>query len=368
MGLTTVYLRARRATVRLRGPYVYGVLIPRDPRSLSKTKKSGGRISLHQKSYMFKRVIIKIGTSVLTNAAGSVDEPVLERLVGEIALLKKGGIEVIMVTSGAVGFGREVMQSENFSRHTEHTKVLAAVGQVRLMSTYVRLFDAQSITCAQVLVTKDDFRDRDHYHTMRETFLHLLDDKVMPIVNENDVIAHKDVSFTDNDELAGLIAAQLEADAMIILSSVEGVLSGDIHDSSTHAISRIDPTNIDSYQKFISNKKTAAGRGGMVTKFAVARRLMVCGITVYIANGKRQGIVQSILRGDAVGTRFVPADKINSVKRRLAYADGFAMGTIVINERAAELLSTKKQAMSILPVGIVIVEGDFKKGDIVEIR
>jgi len=317
---------------------------------------------------MFKRIIIKIGTSVLTNAAGGVDEPVLERLVGEIALLKEGGIEVIMVTSGAVGFGREVMRSGNSSRHTEQTKVLAAVGQVRLMNMYAGLFQALNIVCAQVLVTKDDFRDRERYHNMRETFLGLLHGDVVPIVNENDVIAHKDVSFTDNDELAGLIAAQLEADAVIILSSVDGVLSGDVGNPSTHTVSSIDLTNIDFYQKFITAKKTVTGRGGMVTKFAVARRLMVCGITVYIANGKRQGIVQSILQGDTVGTRFVPADKISSVKRRLAYADGFAMGTIVVNERAAELLSTKKQAMSILPVGIVTVAGDFNKGDIVEIR
>lgn len=316
---------------------------------------------------MYKRIIVKIGTGVLLDNKGELDILVLQRLVEEAAQLKSSGVEVVIVTSGAVGFGRGKMRSANTSEAVISTKVMAAVGQVQLMSTYDRLLSAHSIVCAQVLVTKEDFRDREHYQNMRETFVGLLRDNIMPIVNENDVIAHREISFTDNDELAGLIAAQLEADAVIILSSVAGVLSGGEEDSTSQVIPSIGLAHIEQYQALVSKKKTSSGRGGMQTKFAIAHRLMLCGIAVHIAHGKQVGVLESIMQGDKVGTHFVPEEKVSGIKRRLAYADGFSMGTIVVNKRAGEMLSAKTKAMSILPVGIVRVEEDFGKGDIVEI-
>lgn len=203
---------------------------------------------------------------------------------------------------------------------------------------------------------------------MRRCFLNLLRDGIIPVVNENDVIAIKELVFTDNDELAGLIAAQLEAGAVIILTSVDGVLDGNPSDLSAKTIPEIDLKNITEVQKNVTKEKTGVGRGGMMTKFAVARKLIASGIAVHIASGKKKNVVLDIINNRSVGTKFVPSKKTSGVKRRLAYSEGLTMGAIVVNECAGDMLTAKQRAMSLLPVGIFKVEGEFKKGDVVEIK
>src|ERR1043166_4581667 len=202
------------------------------------------------------------------------------------------------------------------------------------MQTDARLFTKRNYLCAQVLVTKEDFRDRGHYQNMRRCFLNLLRDGVVPIVNENDVVAIKELVFTDNDELAGLITAQLEADALVILTSVDGVLDGSPSDPSSKTIPEIDLKNIAVFQKYITQEKTDVGRGGMVTKFAVAKKLVSSGIAVYITHGKKENALLDIVYGRAVGTKFVPSRKTSGLKRRLAYSEGLTMGAVLVNECA----------------------------------
>ncbi|MEK7619213.1 MAG: glutamate 5-kinase [Patescibacteria group bacterium] len=318
---------------------------------------------------MYRRVVVKIGTGVLSREDGTVDDSVLESIVGQITSLKKKSIEVVLVTSGAVGCGRGLMKATTDSETVEDKQVFAAVGQVRLMQTYARLFEKRNVLCAQVLVTKEDFRDRGHYQNMRRCFLNLLRDGIVPIVNENDVIAIKELVFTDNDELAGLIAAQLEADTLIILTSVDGVLDSSPRDPHAAVISRIDCAHIAEFHKRITREKSSVGRGGMMTKFTVARKLVSSGIAVHIANGRRGHILADIIMGRRVGTTFVPLSrKISGVKRRLAYSEGLTAGTLVVNSCTSELLRSKDRVMSLLPIGITKVEGEFKKGDVVEIR
>lgn len=317
---------------------------------------------------MYKRVVVKVGTKVLSKENGYIDEAIVENLIGQIINIRKNGIEVVLVTSGAVGSGRGLLKPNKKTETVADKQVFAAVGQVKLMEIYSRLFGLRGYLCAQVLVTKEDFRDRGHYQNMRNCFLNLIRDGVMPIVNENDVVAIKELVFTDNDELAGLVASQLEADAVIILTSVDGVLDGNPSNPLSKLIPQIDLKNIGSIQKHITQSKTTIGRGGMVTKLSVAKKLISSGIAVYIAHGRKKNVLGDIINGKAVGTKFVPGRNTSGVKRRLAYSEGLTMGSLTVNKCAGDMLTAKEKTMSLLPVGITKVEGDFHKGDVIEIK
>ncbi|MEK9151609.1 MAG: glutamate 5-kinase [Patescibacteria group bacterium] len=315
---------------------------------------------------MSKRIVVKVGTKVLSADGGKLDVAILKHLVEQIIVVKNQGIEVILVTSGAMGAGRSLMSVRTKEKIAEK-QVLAAVGQVKLMSTYSNFFEKKDKICAQVLATKEDFRDKVHYLNMRTCFENLLKNDVIPVVNENDVVATTELLFTDNDELAGLVASQLNADAVIILTSVDGFLTGDPKDKNSVLIPEIDFSDSGMYQKYISSDKTEFGRGGMLTKFNIARTLALQGITVYLANGKRKNILSDIISGKKVGTKFLPKRRVTAVKRRIAHSEGLEKGCIQINECAEELLLSKTKIMSLLPVGVTKVSGNFEKGDIIEI-
>jgi len=253
---------------------------------------------------MYKRIVVKVGTKVLSKDDGTIDTDVMEHLAEQIAALKKNS-EVILVTSGAVGMGRSLLTLEGADSVVEK-QVFAAVGQVKLMSMYADLFAKHGYVCAQVLATKEDFRDEQHYLNMKNCLENLLRDNVIPVVNENDVVAVAELLFTDNDELAGLIASQLSADAVIILTSVDGVLTGDPKDPGTTVVPEINVSDIASFQKYITSEKTGSGRGGMRTKFSVAEKLAAEGITTHIVNGKKKNVLVDVVAGKKLGTRFAP--------------------------------------------------------------
>jgi len=232
---------------------------------------------------------------------------------------------------------------------------------VGLMTLYERLFQTRALHCAQVLVTKGDFRDKQHYANMKQCFENLLRENIVPVVNENDAISISKLGFTDNDELAGLIAAQLDADAVLFLTSVDGVMQGGA------VVPEIREEDTASFERHVSDTKSAGGRGGMLTKFGIARKLMAQGIPVHIVNGTREGILIEIIDGKQAGTRFVPTKKASAIKRRLAYSEGLAVGAVYVDAGAEKILLSKKSA-SLLPVGIKKIEGEFKKGDTIEIR
>ncbi|MEI6650891.1 MAG: glutamate 5-kinase [Candidatus Moraniibacteriota bacterium] len=317
---------------------------------------------------MYHRIVVKVGTKVLSGDDGLLDALTIENIVRQISALKKRGVEIVLVTSGAVGSGRAVMGKTIGQETIEDKQVFAAVGQVRLMETYSELFRESGYACAQVLVTKEDFRDRNHYQNMRRCFLNLLRDGIVPIVNENDVIAIRELVFTDNDELAGLVAAQLQADALVILTSVDGILSGSPSDPSAKTIPRITVEDLTDARRHITTDKTAAGRGGMLSKFTVAKRLALSGIAVHIADGRKRNVIRDILDEKRIGTTIVPTGKLSGVKRRLAHSEGLAMGAVRVNDCARDILLSKERPISLLPVGITGIDGDFRKDDVVEIR
>ncbi len=315
---------------------------------------------------MKKRVVIKVGTNVLTTEDGALDTEVVQHLVAQLCTVKADGTEVILVSSGAMGAGRGLVVPSAVDE-VARKQVLAAVGQVRLMGVYAEAFAAEGAQCAQVLATREDFRDRAHYLNMRTCFENLLRSGVVPVVNENDVVATTELLFTDTDELAGLVASQLNADAVIILTSVEGFLSGDPRRADSRVIPEIDCSGRASYEQYISPSKTAFGRGGMLTKFHIARKLALQGITVYFANGKRTGVLADLVAGKRIGTKFLPRARSSALKRRIAYSDGLTKGAVRVNRCAEELLRSKEKIMSLLPIGVIDVTGDFSKGDTIAI-
>lgn len=254
---------------------------------------------------MYKRIIVKIGTGVISRSDGSLATEVLEQLVDQTAQLRKKGTEVIVVTSGAVGTGRGLIDLP-IADSVVASQVFAAVGQVKLMSTYAKYFAERGFVCAQVLATKEDFRDKEHYQNMKNCMSNLLQDNVVPVVNENDVVAVAELVFTDNDELAGLIAEQLDVDAVIILTSVEGFFAGNPKDTSAKIIQEINISDADLYEKYITDGRSTSGKGGMLTKFSVAKKLGKLGIATHIVNGHRPNVLLDVVSGKKIGTKFLP--------------------------------------------------------------
>ncbi|MEL6357004.1 MAG: glutamate 5-kinase [Bacteroidota bacterium] len=250
---------------------------------------------------MLQRLVIKVGTNVLTRPDGRLDTTNISRLVDDIATLKQAGVQLILISSGAVGAGRELLPAADELHSVERRQMLSAIGQVRLMELYRQLFAGHDLLCAQVLATKGDFRDEIHYANMLACFRALLHDQVVPVVNENDVVAVTELMFTDNDELAGLVAQMLKADALVILSSVDGLFSGPPDNPQSRLIPRVvaDDTSVWAH---IAPEKTSFGRGGMITKIKMAQRTAKEGIRVYLGHGRRDGLLVGLLKEEWYGT------------------------------------------------------------------
>ncbi|MBU1017541.1 glutamate 5-kinase [Patescibacteria group bacterium] len=315
----------------------------------------------------YKRIIIKVGTNVITQENGLLNEPVLKELVSQIAQLKKKGAEVVLVSSGAMGAGRPFVRLREKCNRVLERQILAAVGQTRLMNTYDRLLQKHGFLCAQVLATKEDFRDRRHYLNMKSCLEGLLQDEILPIVNENDVISVSELMFTDNDELAGLLSAMLNVEALIILSTVDGVMDRDPKEKGAKVISVVKPKHKNIHEG-ITSEKSLFGRGGMLTKCRIAERMSKLGITTHIANGKTKNILLDIFNNKSAGTLFPPAKKVSGIKKWIAHAEGQERGIAIVNKCAEEVLVAKDKAASLLPVGITKVTGDFEKGDIIRVE
>ena len=318
---------------------------------------------------MYHRIIIKVGTKVLTDQDGSINEQIIKDLVSQIATLRQQGTQVVLVSSGAVGAGRASMKRSSASKDPLGDKqVYAAVGQSFLMGLYTRYMTVHGITPAQILVTKEDFRDRTHYNNMQTCLENIFSRDIVPIVNENDVIAVKELFFTDNDELAGLLALQLDVDAVFFLTSVDGIIKN-LQEGSGDIVSNISADELADVERYVTADKSNTGRGGMRSKFMTARKLMAAGITVYLQNGTvKEGVLRR-LNGEAFGTRFTPRKKISARKRKIAHGDdSLARGSVTVNKRLETQLISADRARSLLPVGITKVDGDFVAGDLIIIK
>lgn len=316
-------------------------------------------------SAAYKRIVVKIGSNVLTQSNGLPDQNRISHLVDQIATLKKQGVTVVVVSSGAVASGRSMIKISEKHDAVAARQLLASIGQIKLINTYLSLFEKQDILCSQVLVTKEDFRDRKHYLNIKNCLSILLKHKVIPIVNENDVVSVTELMFTDNDELAGLVASMLEADALIILSNVDGIYDGDPKLPGSGIIQEIKKDN-DSVDSFISTAKSGSGRGGMVTKLGMARKVAKLGIPVHIANGTKNDILTDLIDKKAIHTYFVPEKNTSGKKKWIAHSEHSATGSVQLNKGAIDALISG-EARSLLPVGILNVLETFQKGDIIRL-
>lgn len=315
----------------------------------------------------FSRIAVKVGSNVITKPDGSLNEWRISRIVQDISTLVKQGKEVILISSGAVASGRNEVKLSRKTGLVESRQVLAAVGQVKLMATYQFLFGKYGIPAGQVLATKESFSGRLNYLNMKNCISAMLENMVLPIVNENDTISVNELMFTDNDELSGMIATMMDCGSLLILSNVDGIYTGNPDDESAVLIREVTEDS-DQLDRYISSSKSVSGRGGMLTKYKTARKTAAAGIDVYIANGTCDSIITDIVRKKEVPfTHFAPGSQRKSgVKKWLTYSDTFAKGTVTINNGAKEALLGER-ASSLLMVGVKVIEGHFKKGDIIRI-
>lgn len=315
----------------------------------------------------FSRIAVKVGSNVLTRRDGTLDVTRMSALVDQIAELHKTGVEIILVSSGAVASGRSEVHSAKKLDSVDQRQLFSAVGQAKLINRYYELFREHGIAVGQVLTMKENFATRRHYLNQKNCMTVMLENGVIPIVNENDTISVSELMFTDNDELSGLIASMMDAQALIILSNIDGIYNGSPADPTSEVIREIGQGK--DLSSYIQTSKSSFGRGGMLTKTNIARKVADEGITVIIANGKRDNILVDLIQHpeNTLCTRFIPsAEPVSSVKKWIAHSEGFAKGELHINYCATELLFSDK-AVSILPVGITDVIGEFEKDDIVRI-
>lgn len=319
-----------------------------------------------------KRIVIKLGTNILRNDDGEVALSRIYSFVDDIANLVKQNKEVIIVTSGAVGLGKKKLNLET-TEGDGVKQACAAVGQSRLMSFYENGFNTHEIPIAQILLTEDDFSLRHRYLSLRTTLNKLIEMGVVPIINQNDTVstieladrlAGMKVSFSDNDKLSALVASELDADLLILLSDIDGLYTSNPKENNQAELIK----EVDSVTDEILNLGTDAsegGRGGMKTKLEAARLVTRFGGKVLIANGKIPYIINKIFEGEDLGTMFIPStENLSGKKRWIGYATN-VRGKLIVNEGAKTAVLEKNT--SLLPIGITNVINDFKQGEVVSI-
>lgn len=312
-----------------------------------------------------RRFIAKVGSQVLCSENGALEPTVLEALASQLARLRADGWEVLLVSSGAVAAGKSVAGEAVAAMRNPVTvkQVLAAAGQVRLMETWQNAFRQHGLQTAQLLLSKADFQSREHYLNTRACVEGTLEAGLVPVINENDVVAVTELMFTDNDELAGMLAGMIDAQVLALLSSVEGV-----HDPSSGAtIGQWDDTQ-HSIESVVRSGTSQLGRGGMHSKLSVARRTASLGTDVTIADGRVNDVLCRLAAGEAIGTHFPASNRVPPAKRWLASMDDHALGVVVINDGARDALLDRNRLTSLLPVGIVALNGDFQQGDVIQVR
>ena len=315
-----------------------------------------------------KRIAIKIGSNVLTRSDGTLDITRLSSLVDQVAILHKKKIEIILISSGAVASGKSEISVTGKLDDVSARQLYSAVGQAKLINRYYDLFREHKISCGQVLTTKESLGTRQHYLNQKNCMSVMLENGVIPIMNENDTISVTELMFTDNDELSGIVATMMNADTLIILSNIDGIYNGSPSDPKSEVIREIHTGKTD-ISDYIQTTKSSFGRGGMLTKYRIAKKVADEGVSVIIANGKKENILLELFdkEKETICTRFIASSKgTSNIKKWIAHSDGFAKGEIYINEGAMEALLGNK-ATSLLAVGIFKVKGDFEKDDIVRI-
>ena len=312
-----------------------------------------------------RRIVVKVGTNLLRGEEEGLNLRFMAALAVQIGKIKKQGIDVILVSSGAVGAGAYVMGFDVPPKRLSERQALAAIGQSRLMHHYKGVFKDYGLNVAQVLLTLESFEDRQRYLNARNTFDTLLSWGVLPIVNENDTVAVEELKFGDNDQLSALIAGKIAADLLVVLTDVEGLF--DRHPSEPGA-RRITALALSEFSKIETNDDEGStfGLGGMKSKLQGIRIASRAGILVNISCGWTEDILMRVLAGEAVGTWFEPEPKrISARKRWLAFGKRLGPGRIKVDRGAETALRNAKK--SLLPSGVIEVDGEFSEGELISV-
>jgi glutamate 5-kinase len=310
------------------------------------------------------RLVVKVGTNTLTAGGESLRRPRMLELVRQVARLVQDGHQVALVSSGAIVAGREALHVARDGKDIPFKQVLAAVGQARLMQAWDQLFSLYDVTVAQTLLTRADLADRQRYLNARNTLLALLDRDVVPIINENDVVAVEEITIGDNDNLSALVANLIDADLLVLLTDQAGLYTADPRRDPSATLIREVPVISDEIMALAAGAGTARGTGGMVTKIQAARVATESGVTVMVADGATENVLNRAAAGELVGTRF-PTTRTGLESRKRWIVAGLAgRAAARIDAGAAAAL---KRGRSLLPAGVVDVKGPFDRGDSVNI-
>lgn len=318
-----------------------------------------------------QRIVFKFGTNVLRNDDKEISLSRIYTFIEDIAGLKKQGKEIIIVTSGAVGLGAKKLRVDS-NESMSVKQACAAVGQCRLMCIYEDGFDKYGITTAQILLTEEDFTQRVKYLSLHDTLNTIISLGAIPVINQNDTVSteelafYKDafqISFSDNDKLSALVASELDADVLIVLSDIDGLF--DDNPKTNPNAKKIDVVQeiTEEFEEFASGA-AAGGRGGMKTKLEAMKVITRSGGTGLIANGKEPHIIKRIFGQEELGTIFLPTENLANKKRWIAYATNI-QARLIVNDGAKKALTEKYT--SLLPIGVLNIEGDCQKGEIVSI-
>lgn len=346
-------------------PFLHPATFP-PRRSLGFTPGGGFGTKLRVRSKVLKditRIVVKLGTGVLTDSRKQPDLAQMEQLVGQIAEQRKAGKEMVLVSSGAVGAGMGVLGYEKRPDDLAELQACAAVGQSRLMATYEKLFGAFGLSVAQILLTHDDLEHHERHLNARNTLVTLLRLGVIPIINENDVISFTELKFGDNDKLSALVASLLPADLLVVLTTVDGVIEnfGKANPRTIPVIERIDS----SLEKLAGGTSSSTAVGGMASKIQAAKIVVRSGIPLVIASGKKKQALARVVAGQEEGTLFVPhPTRLQGRKRWIAFFH-HPQGALFVDAGARKAL--RENGRSLLPPGIARCEGEFEAGAVIRI-
>ena len=322
-----------------------------------------------KENYKYRRIIVKAGTNILTGGRDELDDSFIDNLVSQISELSSSGREMLLVSSGAVAAGRGVMRNLSKSSVLPDRQVLAAVGQGRLMHLYEQAFATHGIPTAQALLSRRDVDDRLGYLNLRNTLLSLLNNGVVPVINENDVVAVEELEgevFGDNDTLSALVANLIDADLLVILGSVEGMYTKDPNIFTDAELISVVEKMDDKLNEYAGPSSDLRGRGGMVTKIEAARLATASGVDVVIANGTTDSVVVRLSNGERIGTLFKTSVSKLESRKRWMLSGVSNKGNIKVDKGAVSALKSSKT--SLLPAGVLSCFGRFERGDIVYIK
>ncbi len=310
-----------------------------------------------------KRWIVKIGSALLTNDGRGLDTEAIGAWVEQIAVLRQSGIEVLLVSSGAVAEGMCRLGWTNRPSALYELQAAAAVGQMGLVQAYESRFQRFGLHTAQVLLTHDDLSNRQRYLNARSTLRALLKMGVIPVVNENDTVAYEEIRLGDNDTLAAMVANLVEANLLVILTDQQGMYESDPRqDANAKLLGEVragDPQ----LEKMAGGSGSALGRGGMLTKVRAAARAANSGTATIVASGRLPGVLQRITEGDNVGTLFTPGQGVVAARKQWLASQLQVRGTLLLDAGAVRVL--RESGRSLLAVGVTEVQGDFSRGELV---